>query len=265
MKIVQLCIITTFIILISSCNKVNLKKETNQSEKKLSLGDQSIFKVSKATDSIVIDGKMDEASWNKTESRTFNYIYKVEKPSDEQKTTFRMLWDETNLYLFYQFEDKYLTARETKRDGKPFFDDCAEIFIIPVPDSLDTHFGFELNLYKAANDFIYFNNYYKGKKIALKTFNPEFITEVTYNGTINDNSDEDQGWTMEVEIPIAVFGFLGEFEPVQLGNRWAFLAIRQDRNDIEGERRVTSTIFPIYDIKKDVHQPNRFGLMEFVD
>ena len=257
--------ITTLIILTYSCHKAKPKKLTDQSEKELSIGEQSIFKVSKATDSIVIDGKMDEASWNKTESRTFNYIYKVENPSDKQKSTLRMLWDETNLYLFYQFEDKYLTARETKRDGKPFFDDCAEIFIIPVPDSLDTHFGFELNINKAVNDFLYFNNYYKGNNIALKTFNPDFRAEVTYNGTINDNSDEDQGWTMEIEIPISVFGFLGEFEPVQKGSKWAFLAIRQDRNDMDGERRVTSTIFPIYDIKKDVHQPNRFGLMEFVD
>ena len=265
MKIFKLYAITAFIVLSFSCNNKHPKTVTNNSEKKLSLGEQSIFKVSKSIDSIIIDGKMNEASWKKAESRMFNYIYRVEKPADKQKTTFRMLWDQTNLYLFYQFEDKYLTARETKRDGEPYLDDCAEIFIIPVPDSLDTHFGFELNMYKAVNDILYFNNYYKGENVGLKTFNPEFRSEVTYVGTINDNSDIDQGWTMEIEIPIAVFGFLGQFEPVQEGNRWAFLAVRQDRNEIEGERRVTSTIFPIYDINKDVHQPNRFGLMEFVD
>jgi hypothetical protein len=214
---------------------------------------------------MVIDGKMDETSWTQTESRTFDYTYLAEKPSDKQKTSFRMLWDDKNLYLFYQFEDNYLTARETKRDGTPFLDDCAEIFIIPVPDSLDTHFGFEVNMYKAANDILYFNNYYKGTNVGLKTFNPKFKCEVTYSGTINDNSDIDQGWSMEMEIPIAVFGFLGEIVLVKNGNKWAFLAIRQNRNDLEGDRRVISTIFPIYDIKKDVHQPNRFGRMEFVE
>jgi len=236
-----------------------------QVEKKLSLGEQPVFKVSRSNESMVIDGKMDEAIWSKTESRTFDYMYRMEKPSDKQKTTFRMLWDDSNLYVFYQFEDKYLTARETKRDGVPYFDDCAEIFIIPVPDSLNTHIGYELNLYKASNDFIFFNNYYKGKDIALKPFNPDFKVEVTYQGTINDNSDLDTGWTMEMSIPLANFGFLGEFEPVKKGTKWAFLAIRQDRNDAEGDRRSTSTIFPIYDIEMSVHQPNRFGLMEFVD
>jgi hypothetical protein len=237
----------------------------SKKDKKMVLVEQAIFKVSKANEAIVVDGKMDEVAWSKTEARSFDYIYNVEKPSDHQKTTFRMLWDKKSLYLFYNFEDKYLTARETKRDGTPFLDDCAEIFIIPVPDSLDTHFGFEVNMYKAANDILYFNNYYKGNNVGLKSFNPDFKTAVTFNGTINDNSDEDKGWTMEMEIPLSVFGFLGEIVPVEKGNTWAFLAIRQDRNDLEGKRRVTSTIFPIYDIKKNVHQPNRFGLMEFVD
>ena len=194
-----------------------------------------------------------------------DYFYNIEKPSDNQKTTFRMLWDEKNLYIFFQCEDKYITARETKWDGEPYLDDCAEVFLIPVPDSLDTHFGFELNLYKASNDFIYFNDYYKGKDIAFKKFNPDFEVAVTVDGTINDNSDIDKGWTMEFAIPLSTFGELGTLVPAEVGNKWAFLAIRQDRNEVEGKRRAISTIFPIYDISKNVHQTNRFGLMEFAE
>ena len=236
-----------------------------QNEKKLSLGEQPIFKVSKTNQTIVIDGKMDEEIWSQTESRAFNYFYRIEKPDDQQETTLRMLWDENNLYLFYQMKDKYLTARETKRDGEPYLDDCAEIFFITVPDSLDTHFGYELNLYKASNDFIYFNDFYDGKNLAFKKYNPDFEVEVTYKGTINNNGDIDDGWTMELAIPISNFGKLGEVIPVEAGNKWAFLAVRQDRNDATGNRRSTSTIFPIYDISKNVHQANRFGLLQFID
>ena len=148
MPIIKLCVVTSFIFLLISCNDAPSKKETDYADTKMSLGEQPVFKVSKAIDSIIIDGKMDEASWSKTQSSTFKYTYRDEKPSDTQKTTFRMLWDETNLYLFYHFEDKYLTARETKKDGEPFLDDCGEIFIIPVPDSLDTHFAFEINIHQ---------------------------------------------------------------------------------------------------------------------
>ncbi len=236
-----------------------------QSGEKLSLGEQPVFKVSRTFEPILIDGRMDESIWEKTEGRKFNYFYRVDQPDDDQQTIFRMLWDENNLYVFFDLKDKYLTVRETNRDGEPYLDDCAEIFFIAAPDSLDSHFGYELNLNKASNDFIYFNDYYNGNDVVFKSFNPDFEVEVTYDGTINDNADIDVGWTMEMAIPISNFGELGQVVPIKTGNQWAFLAIRQDRNDAEGNRRSTSTIFPIYDISKNVHQANRFGLMEFVE
>ncbi|SIS67726.1 Carbohydrate family 9 binding domain-like [Zobellia uliginosa] len=236
-----------------------------QDEKKLSLGEQPIFKVSKVKETMVIDGKMNEAAWSKTEARTLDYFYRIDKPTDQQKSTFRMLWGKDKFYVFFEMEDRYITARETKRDGQPYFDDCAEIFFITAPDSLDTHFGYELNLNKAVNDFIFFNDYVEGRDVVYKTFNPDFEVEVIYDGTINDNSDIDKGWTMEMAIPYSNFGELGKVVAIEAGNKWAFLAIRQDRNDAKGNRRSTSTIFPIYDISKNVHQANRFGLMEFVE
>lgn len=236
-----------------------------EDEPRLSLGEQPVFKAARTSSPMVIDGVLDEEAWMGTEARSFASFYRVEKPDDQQETVFRMLWDDENLYLFYQMKDKFLTAREKKRDGQPYFDDCAEIFFITVPESLDTHIGYELNLYKASNDFVYFNEFYKGRSGILKTFNPEFDVAVTFDGTINDNSDEDEGWTMELRIPIANFDGLANFVPVKTGNRWAFLAVRQDRNDAEGNRRSTSTLFPIYDIEKNVHQPDRFGLVEFVE
>lgn len=237
----------------------------SQSEKKLSLGEQKTFTVAKTNMPITIDGKLEEEAWQKTEARSLDYFYRVEKPTDQQNSLFRMLWDEENLYVFFACEDQYITARETKRDGQPYLDDCAEIFLIPAPDSLYMHYGFEVNLYKASNDFIYLNNIYQGKRGSVYAFDPDFEVEVTVDGTINDNSDLDRGWTMEMAIPLRLFKGMHTFSPVEAGNQWAFLAIRQERNDAEGKRRTTSTIFPIYDISKNVHQPNRFGLMEFVD
>ncbi len=236
-----------------------------QQEKKLSFGEQEVFKVARTNTPMVIDGKLNEEAWQKTESRSLNYFYRVEKPTDQQNTVFRMLWDEENLYVFFACEDQYITARERKRDGRPYLDDCAEIFLIPVPDSLNVHYGFELNLYKASNDFIYLNNFYQGRNAAVRSYNPDFEVEVTVDGTVNDNTDLDKGWNMEMALPLTLFKGMDRFSPVKEGNQWGFLAIRQERNDAEGNRRITSTIFPIYDIDKDVHQPNRFGLMEFVE
>lgn len=64
---------------------------TAQSEKKLSLGEQPIFKASKTSEAISVDGKMNEEIWQKTEARNLDYFYRVEKSDDQQQTTFRML------------------------------------------------------------------------------------------------------------------------------------------------------------------------------
>ena len=172
---------------------------------KLSLEERLIYKAKKTTKKIKVDGKLLEKDWKKAESRTLNYHYLSEKADDKQKTTFRMLWDDKTLYLFYKSEDKYLTSTEKKHDGTPFLDDCAEFFLIPVPNSLDVHFCFEINLYEAKNDIIYMNDYYEDKDAVVKAFNPDYKVKVKTKGTINNNSDIDTGWTMEIAIPIDAF------------------------------------------------------------
>ncbi|HTM91808.1 MAG TPA: sugar-binding protein, partial [Flavisolibacter sp.] len=70
-------------------------------EKQLVIGQQPVYKVAKATGPITVDGKMDEAAWDKAQVVTFDHFFRTDKPADKQKTKFRMLWDSTSLYLFY--------------------------------------------------------------------------------------------------------------------------------------------------------------------
>lgn len=227
------------------------------------LSAQQTITASRAKGSIVVDGKLTEASWDATEAYTLDYFYHKEQATDSQKTIFRMLWDEKALYVFFDCEDQFITAYETKRDGEPYLDDCAEIFLTPVPVSRPVHFGFEVNLYKASNDFISFTDFYEGKGGALKSYNPDFDVEVTIDGTVNDNSDLDRGWTMEMAIPLSLFRNVSAFTPVSEANKWTLMVIRQERNDAEPGRRVTSTLFPLSDPPR-VHEPDRFGQVEFV-
>lgn len=255
MKILKFIIIAIFLCSnFLGCKKTIVKIENTHNKE--------IFKVTKASQKITIDGKLDELAWKQAKVGTLDYFFDVVKPTDKQKSTFRMLWDEENLYLFYECEDQFLTARETIRDGAPYLDDCVEIFLIPVPDPINMHYGFEVNLYKISNDFIYMNDIYKGDFISGKGFNPEFEVAFTIDGTVNDNSDIDKGYTMEMAIPIKVFIGADKFSPVKKGNRWRFLALRQNRNDIDGDRRTASTMFLT---EEDVHDPNVFGLLEFVE
>ncbi len=224
----------------------------------------SSFKVSKAKQPIKVDGKLDDG-WLHTEVGTLDHYRRYEKADDRQKTKFRMLWDEQNLYVFFECEDKYITARETKRDGQPYFDDCAEIFLIPAPAKLDMHYGFEVNLNKASNDFIFLTHFYQDKHTIIKSYNPDFEVEVAVHGTVNDDSDTDEGWDMEFAIPLKLFEGIDSISPVAPGNRLAFQAIRQDRNDATGDRRSWGTLFEVAKENNGVHEPEDFGFLEFVE
>lgn len=236
-----------------------------QETKQLVIGQQPVYKVAKATSPITIDGKMDEAAWNNAQVVSFDNFFRTDKPADKQKTKFRMLWDSANLYLFYDCEDTSLTVKETKPDLRPYLDDCAEFFVVPVPDSINMHFGFEvnLNLLPAAYDYIVLWKYYNNRTYFISGYNPSYKVEATYDGTINNEKDKDKGWKMEFQIPFAALSNFQIFNRPRAGARWAFQAVRQDRNLVEDRFRSTSTLFPIYDFRADVHQPAQFGLMEF--
>lgn len=232
-------------------------------QRQLVTGEQPIYHIARAKEAITVDGKMDEASWKNAEVRSFDYFFRRDKPADEQKSEFRMLWDDENLYLFYEFEDTSLTARETGYDGVPYLDDCAEFFCLPIPYSLDMHYGFEANINKAKYDYIVLWQFYNNRTIFIPDYNPEYEVAVTYDGTLNDDTDTDKGWSIEFVIPLRVFrGFTTRN---LTGQRWTFQAVRQDRNLVDDRFRSTSTLFPTYDVSLDVHPPYRFGLMEFTD
>lgn len=227
--------------------------------------EEQVLVVQKTSQQMKIDGKADESSWQNTDAHSFDYFYKSEQPDDEQQSIFKMLWNESHLYFYFECTDKFITAREKEQDAQPYFDDCAEIFLIPTEDRVNMHFGFEVNLYKASNDFVFINDIYKNQNFVVKSYSPDFDVATTVNGTINDNSDLDRGWAMEMAIPINAFHTNGPVTQIKSGARWAFMAIRQDRNDATGNRRSTSTLFPLSPENNNVHNPKSFGIMEFVD
>ncbi len=237
----------------------------SQSDKKIVIGQQPVYKVARAGDIITVDGKMDEPSWKNAEVRSFDYFFRRDKDPEKQNTKFRMLWDDQNLYLFYEFEDTSLTARETNFDGRPYMDDCAEFFIVPIPDSAYMHFGFEVNVIKAAYDYIVLWRFYNNRTYFITSYNPKYEVGATYDGTINDDTDKDKGWCMEFAIPIDAFREFASSGRTRAGTRWAFQAVRQDRNFVNDRFRSTSTLFPIYDVRQDVHPPAHFGLMELME
>lgn len=221
------------------------------------------IKVKKATNKIHIDGLANDSDWKQARSYPLSNFYRVNKSTDQQKSHVKMLWDDSIVYFYFQAEDNYLTSRETERDGLTYLDDCFEVFLMPSASPIKLHFGFEVNINKASNDFIWLNDFYQNERVSIKSYNPDFQVETYANGTVNDNSDIDVGWSVELAIPIDAFKSVSELTPLQEGSTWNILIVRQDRNDATGGRTSLSTIFPLSE-EENVHAPEIFGLIQFV-
>ncbi|WP_010135244.1 carbohydrate-binding family 9-like protein [Ochrovirga pacifica] len=238
----------------------------NTLNKELSLTDRPVYKVHKVKQAPVIDGVIDLKEWEHAETVSFDYYYLTENEQEQQPTQYRMLWDDENIYVSFQMEDRFINAKETQRDGAPYLDDCVELFLIPSPSAADVHICFEINPNKAVNDLVYVNNFHNGKNAPIRSFDPEITVEVSIQGTVNNNKDLDKGWALEMAIPVKTFRGIASQYPVAKGSQWAFLALKQMRDVDAIGRRMMSTLFPVENIKeKDVHQPNMFGLLMFVE
>lgn len=247
--------VSTIIIILISCDKVTKDKNMVVIE---------TYKSYKTTEVMVMDGRLNEDIWKKAEEGKLDNFYQIEKITDKQAGTFKMVWDEENLYLAFQMEDKYINAKETKRDGEPYLDDCAELFVTPLPEANKIHCAIEVNVKKTSNDIIYIEDYYKGEKGVVKAFTPSLECGVVIDGSLNNNSDIDKGWVMELKIPLINFWGMDGFQKAEVGNKWSFLTIRQERNEAAIGRRICSTNYPIKDLS-GIHDSKSFGLMEFVE
>lgn len=222
-----------------------------------------VLPVYKLESSLQVDGKLDDPSWEKAPAYQFNSFFRSEKPEDEQETLFKMLWDDSTLYFAFEASDHFLTSQEKTRDNATYEDDCAEVFLIPAQEKIGLHFGFEVNLLEVANDFVFLNKFYNDYRVVVKGYNPVYQAKAKLYGTLNNNSDQDQGYTMELAIPLEAFRTVSEFEEVKGGTKWGILAVRQDRNELAVGKRFTSTLFPLKEF--DVHDPQYFGTIEFVE
>lgn len=188
-------IILTFLLTLISTNQV-----WAQNEFKL----PSRYTVHRTAGELAIDGKGDEASWQKTSWS--NYFVDIEgdkKPKPYHATRLKMLWDDEYLYFYATMEEPHIWATLKERDAVIFQDNDFEIFIDPDGDT-HNYFEFEVNAFNTVWDLLLTRPYRDGGR-AINAWDIKGLKSAVHiNGTINDPSDVDKGWSVEVAIPWAV-------------------------------------------------------------
>ncbi|MGD9707606.1 MAG: carbohydrate-binding family 9-like protein [Candidatus Delongbacteria bacterium] len=154
------------------------------------------------TDSYInIDGKAVEQSWkNAPWTDYFTDIEGSLKPEPYHKTRVKMLWDDKFMYFFADMEEPHLWTTLTERDAVVYFDNDFEIFIDPDGDT-HNYYELEINTFGTLWDLL-ITKPYRDNGHAVDAWNVQDIKyALDIRGTVNDPSDNDEGWSIEAAIP----------------------------------------------------------------
>jgi hypothetical protein len=115
-----------------------------------------------------------------------------------------MLWDAEYFYIAAEISDPHVWGTLTRHDEIVFHDNDFEVFIDPNGDARE-YYELEVNALGTVFD-LFLHRRYKEDGPAEHGWNAEGLkTFVHVNGTLNDPTDTDKGWTLEWAIPWSAF------------------------------------------------------------
>lgn len=195
-----------------------------------------------------IDGHLDEAVW-RAAPRSPRFVDLIRGTRTIHSTHAAVLWDDTHLYVGYWIEEPLVTATLTERDALIYTDNDVELFIAGE----DAYYELEINALGTIYEvfFIWEDAYAKvadrpefrrdvpgarpfdgvgfkhprGPRLGFWQWDfPGLRWAVAVDGTLNDPSDRDRGWTVEVALPWAGMTPLAQGDgrslPPQPGDVW---------------------------------------------
>ncbi|MGZ0169019.1 MAG: carbohydrate-binding family 9-like protein [Planctomycetales bacterium] len=209
----------------------------------------------RAGSKITIDGKLDELAWrNATSFGDFQFPWW--EAGKKEQTTARMLWDDEFLFVSYDCKDAHISSVNTEHDSPVYKDDCVELFTSPNPDRPFDYFNIEMNVNRAILD----RHHPDGPGRKVPNWNSKGIVIATsVNGTLNDDSDKDRGWILEVAIPFANFAEVTGRPHPNDGDVWHLNLNRLggETNPQHSQWSPGTTAAPAF------HAPDTFGRITF--
>jgi hypothetical protein len=168
-----------------------------------------------------IDGLLDEAAWVAAPpTAAFVDIQGVPLPRPRQATSAKLLWDSDYLYIGADLVEPHLWGTLTRRDSVIFHDNDFEVFLDPDGDTHD-YYELEINALGTEWDLLLEKPYRDGGPALHEFDTPGLESAVALAGTLNDPSDIDQGWSVEIAIPWAALrAIAGRPVPPTDGDVW---------------------------------------------
>lgn len=218
-----------------------------------------------------IDGKLDELSWQSAPwTEDFVDIEGAKRPKPRFRTHAKMLWDKDNFYIAAEMFEPHLQAVITEHDAVIFQDNDFEVFIDPNSDNHE-YFELELNALNTTWDLFMPRPYKDGSGADNSWEFSGLKSGVHLQGTLNDTSDQDTSWSVEIAIPWAAFSTHSrKVAPPLHGDKWRidFSRVEWQFEIVDGKyKKVPKTkednwVWSPQGII-DMHRPERWGFVQF--
>jgi hypothetical protein len=212
------------------------------------------YHVTKTAKPPVIDGKLDDEVWKAAQPVTLNKSFDGSPAT--RRTVARLLYDDQNLYVSFDCEDPDVWGSKMNTDDDIYNEDVVEIFLDANGD------GATYNELEVSPHNVIFDASFQARRSdleAAKKWVSGMKSAVQVMGTIDNDSDQDQGWTVEMQIPMANLNSVPRLPP-QKGDTWRFNLYRLDHivrlKNIEGQ-----AFSPLF--QGDFHNLPRFGKLIF--
>ena len=201
-----------------------------------------------------IDGVLDDEAWK--EAAPVELHASFDGRPVQRRTVARLLYDDANLYVAFDCEDPDVWGTLYNRDDAIYNQEVVEIFLDANAD------GKTYNELEVSPNNVIFDAYFETRRSDLekaKAWDSGMKTAVKVRGTINNDSDKDEGWSVEMQIPIDRLAEVPHIPP-QKGDRWRFNLYRLEH--LVREKQVEGQAFsPLY--QGDFHNLPRFGWLVF--
>ncbi|MGQ9733084.1 MAG: carbohydrate-binding family 9-like protein, partial [Candidatus Zipacnadales bacterium] len=213
----------------------------------------------RASSPIVIDGKLDEPAWQNVTPLDKFGCFLTKRGHPTYPTRAKVLWDDENLYVGFEAEDPDIWSEHTQRDGPLWEGEVCEVYVDPDSDGRE-YLEFEVNPLNTVIDLkIPREEDGTPLQVSVATkWNAEgWRTAVAVEGEVQNRTDRDRSWSVEMAIPLTNFAPLGG-PPPKVGDTWRLQLYRIDRSNTLKEPEFSS-----WSPTDTFHRPSQFGRLTF--
>ncbi len=216
------------------------------------------------TETIEIDGELKEEIW-----QTAHYLSPLQdikshkKPSPYHNTPIQLAWNDTHLFLAATIEDYHIYATYLEDESPLYQEDVFELFFDPDGDGKD-YFELEINPLGTIWDLQLTAGYRHGGKAKSEWTCEAMEKAICINGSINQSTDTDQSWVLELAIP---FTSLNTRPPIK-DTKWRANFMRVDW-ELEPQQNSYKKMDKAHiwtwaeQGMLDIHLPEKWGILMF--